>query len=278
MASGQRQYLLVDVDVMDLIDELATGAVTDGRGLTLGDLTGHRHDRYVTVYRALHLLAGMARRGWLRGHDVIKPIGAEVQDKKAMDAFQAAHLLPCDLKINAAEGVHEQFVSPIIRGNVKVQVFGRTNVVHRLVNYADRRCEANGWIDAFVQAARDLARGAEADAVFDRAVVPAFARAVTVSRNKLVDALNQAERQAMGKPVLLAGNGQPARPRAQDFRVSDKLKDPRVRAANKEAVLQVFDEYRRGPGGLSPRTLAQARTESENWVELERAWRAKWGS
>ena len=81
----------------------------------------------------------------------------------------------------------------------------------------------------------------------------------------------------MGKPVLLAGNGQPARPRAQDFRVSDKLKDPRVRAANKEAVLQVFDEYRRGPGGLSPRTLAQARTESENWVELERAWRARWG-
>jgi hypothetical protein len=179
----------------------------DTFGLTLGDLTGHRHDRYVTVYRALHLLAGMARRGWLRGHDVIKPIGAEVQDKKAMDAFQAAHLLPCDLKINAAEGVHEQFVSPIIRGNVKVQVFGRTNVVHRLVNYADRRCEANGWIDAFVQAARDLARGAEADAVFDRAVVPAFARAVTVSRDKLVDALNQAERQAMGSNSPSSADG-----------------------------------------------------------------------
>lgn len=277
MSSGRRQFLLIDVDAMDVIDELAQGAVTDGRGLTLGDLEGHRLDRYETVYRALHLLGAMARLGWLRGSDVVEAIGAEVQDKKGTGSFQAAHVLPCDLAINGREGVHEQFSSPIIRGNVKLKLFGRTTVVHRLANYADRRCEACGWIDAFVAAVHELVRGADADSVFERVLVTRYRQAVQAARLALESALQAAERAAMGRPVLLAPDGQPARQRVQDFRVSDKVKDPAVRAINKEAVLQVYTEYERGSAGLSPRVLAQARLESRQWAELERAWRAKWG-
>lgn len=277
MAAGSRQFLLQDVDPMALVDELAQGAVSDGRGLTLGDLVGHRLDRYAAMHRVLHLLAGLARRGWLRPTDVIEGIGAEVQDKKGMDAFQAAHVLPCDLAINGCEGVHEQFFSPIIRGNVKARLFGRTNVVHRLVNYADRRCEANGWIDALVHCARLLAQGADAEIVFQRELLPRCAQAVVAARNALMSALQTAERQAMGKPTLLAPNGLPASPRVQDFRVSDKVADPRVRAINKEVVLQVFDEYQRGIAGLAPEVLARGRRESIDWVELERDWRATYG-
>lgn len=277
MAAGRRQLLLEDVDVMDLIDELATGAMTDGRGLTLGDVAGHRRDRFVALYRAVHLLGRLAQQGWLRPTDVIKAIGAEVQDKEAMDAFQAAHVLPRDLDINGRKGVHELFVSPIIRGNVKLHVFGQTNVVHRLVNYADSRCEANGWVTAFVGAARRLAQGADADSVYGRELLPAYAQAVELARDRLVRALDAAEASAMNLPVLLAANGQPAALRAQDFRVSRKAKDPVVRAMNKQAVLQVFDEYRRGPAGIAPEVFRAARTESADWVELDRQWRATYG-
>ena len=272
-----REILRQDIETMALLDELAERAVSDAHGLTLGDIAGHRLDRYLTHWRVLQLVAELGRRGLLRASDVLRPIGAEVQDKTGVDAFQAAHVLACDFEVNAGDGMHTLFVSPIIRGNVKVHLFGRTNVVHKLVNYADRRCEANGWIDGFAEAvAACLAPGADAHRVYAQVLVPRFAAALAQAQDRLEAALSAAERRHLGSQGLVAPGGAMVRQRPQDFRVSAKLDDPRVRALNKAAVLQVFAEYRLGPAGLAPSTLAAAREEAIGWVELERQWRARW--
>jgi hypothetical protein len=275
MATRSRVILRNDIDSMELIDELASGSTTDGRGLTLGDVAGHRQDRYLASYRALHLVAALARMSLLTPRDTITRIGAEVQDKTGFDAFQAAHILPCDFKINGRDGLHRLFVSPIISGNVQARLFGVTNVVHKLVNYADRRCEANGWIDAFLKAIKSTISGTDADQAFSRQLVPDYAAAVALSREKLIAALRQGERDAMDKPTLLAPNGQPAQRRPQDFRVGAKAADPKVSGINKGAVLQVFEEYRLGPAGIAPSVFSKVRDDARGWAELERQWRAK---
>ena len=270
-----REILQDDVDPMTLIAELATGAVTDSHGLTLGDVAGHRQDRYVLSCAVLQLVAGMARISLLSARDTIVPRGAKVQDKTGMDAFQAAHVLPCDFKVNGRDGIHTLFVSPIIRGNVKARLFGRTNLVHRLVNYADRRCEANGWIAAFHQAVEDVLSGADPGIVFRQQLVTGYARGVVASRDKLLAALRVHERRIIDTPTLVAPNGQPARSRPQDFRVGATATDPRALAINKGAVLQVFDDYAHGPAGLAPELFVRVRAQALDWVELERSWRAK---
>jgi hypothetical protein len=275
MASKSRKILRTDIDSMDLIDELAAGSTTDGRGLTLGDVAGHRRDRYLASYRALHLLGALAGISLLSAKSTIDAIGAEVQDKTGIEDFQAAHVLPCDFEINGKAGLHQLFVSPIISGNVQARLFGVTNVVHRLVNYADRRCEANGWIDTFLAAMKSVMKGADADQVFSQNLVPGYSAAVVRARDVLVAALRKGEREAIDRPTLLAPNGEPAQRRAQDFRISAKVGDPKVSGINKGAVLQVFAEYHLGPAGLAPSVFAQARDEARGWAELERQWRAK---
>ena len=272
--SKNREILNDDVDPMTLIDELATGAVTDSHGLTLGDLSGHRVDRYILSFAVLQLVSGMARISLLSARDTLVPKGAKVQDKKGMDAFQAAHALPCDFEVNGKRGIHTLFVSPIIRGNVKARLFGRTNLVHRLVNYADRRCEANGWIAAFHLALENVLSGADPDQAFT-ALVTAYAKAVAASREKLLAALLVHERKVIDTPTLVAPNGTPARPRPQDTRIGAKATDPRALAINKGAVLQVFEEYAKGPAGIAPDVLVRAKRQALDWVELERQWRAK---
>ncbi|HEY9025618.1 MAG TPA: hypothetical protein VIP05_15050 [Burkholderiaceae bacterium] len=273
--ANNREILLDDINPMALIDELAAGAVTDSHGLTLGDVSGHRIDRYLLSYAVLHLVGGMAHISLLSARDVLVPKGAKVQDKKGMDAFQAAHALPCDFAVNGRRGMHALFASPIIRGNVKARLFGRTNIVHRLVNYADRRCEANGWIAAFHLALENVLSGADPEQVFHQQLVTAYARAVQASRDRLEAALLAHERQVIATPTLYAPNGTPARPRPQDFRVGATATDPRALAINKGAVLQVFEEYAQGPAGLAPDRLDRAKRQALDWVELERQWRAK---
>ncbi len=274
---ARREILNPDIDPMAVIDELAQGAVTDGRGLTLGDVAGHRRDRFFTLWRALHLLGGLAKRGLLRPTDQLEVVGARVQDNQAIGVFQAAHVLPCDFRLNGGEkaGLHALFASPIIAGNVKAHLFGRTNAVHRLVNYVDSRCEDHGWCDAFRIAIDRLVGGAPPEVVFRRDLVPAYAAAVASAREAFERDISKAERGFIDTPVLLAPNGLPARPRGQDFRISDKLKDPRARAANKAAVLQVYAEYRLGPAGVSPAEMDAAARELDAWAELERQWRSK---
>lgn len=275
MASKSRKILRTDIDSMELIDELAAGSTTDGRGLTLGDVAGHRHDRYLASYRALHLVGTLAGISLLSGKSTIVAIGAEVQDKTGIEDFQAAHVLPCDFEIDGKAGLHQFFVSPIISGNVQARLFGVTNVVHRLVNYADRRCEANGWIATFLDATKSVMKGADPDQVFSRHLVPGYSAAVARARDALLAALRKGEREAIDKPTLLAPNGEPAQRRPQDFRIGAKVGDPKVSGINKGAVLQVFEEYRLGPAGLAPSVFAQARDEARGWAELERQWRAK---
>ena len=145
--------------------------------------------------------------------------------------------------------------------------------MHRLVNYGDRRCEANGWIAAFHLALENVLSGADPHQPSPQ-LVTAYARAVPASREKLLAALLVAERKVIDTPTLYAPNGTPARPRPQDFRVGAKATDPRALAINKGAVLQVFDEYAKGPAGIAPDVFARAKAQALGWVELERQWRA----
>ncbi len=276
--SSGRLILRTDLEPMDLLDELATGAVTDGRGLTLGDVAGHRRDRCVAVAFAVHLAAGLGRHRLLKATDSVRAIGAEVQDKTGIEDFQAAHVLPCDFDINGREGLHLWFSSPIIRGNVQVHVFGRTNVVHRLVNYADRRCEATGWIAAFRQAILQAVRDGDADAGCLRDLFSSFAATVLAARNKLLADITPDERNFMNHGRLLAANSQPAQNRVPDFRVTKKLADPRQRVFNKQAVQRVYDEYLLGFAGVAPAEFAAVRKKAADWIELEMDWRAKYGA
>lgn len=276
---AQREILNPDVDVMVVLDELATHAVTDGHGLTLGDLAGHRRDRYLTLWRVLHLLGGLARRGMLGPHDHLVPVPARVQDNQAPDVFQAAHVLPCDFSVNGEPGVHAVFRSPIIRGNVKAHLFGRTNAVHGLVNSVDGRCEdtragKRGWRLCLHEAVERVLAGGEPAAVFREQLVPGYAAAVAAAQALFERAISAAERLHLQAPVLLQANGQPLHPRRQDFRIGTRLTDARARAANKAVLQQVFAEYRLGPAGLAPVTLARAAREADDWAGLERAWRA----
>ena len=270
-----RKILRTDIDSMELIDELAAGSTTDGRGLTLGDVAGHRRDRYMASYRALHLVGALTRISLLSNKSTIRRIGAEVQDKTGIQDFQAAHILPCDFEINGKAGLHLLFVSPIISNCVQARLFGVTNVVHRLVNYADQRCEDHGWKATFLAATKSVMEGADADQIYSHTLVPGYSAAVARAREVLIAALRKGEREAMDKPTLLAPNGEPAQRRAQDFRISAKVGDPKVSGINKGAVLQVFEEYRLGAAGLAPSVFAQARDEARAWAELERQWRAK---
>ncbi len=270
-----RKILRTDIDSMELIDELAAGSTTDGRGLTLGDVAGHRRDRYLASYRALHLVGALAGISLLSGKSTLRRIGAEVQDKTGIQDFQAAHILPCDFEIDGKAGLHLLFFSPIISNCVQARLFGVTNVVHRLVNYADQRCEDHGWKATFLAATKSVMEGADADKIYSQTLVPGYSAAVARAREVLIAALRKGEREAMDKPTLLAPNGEPAQRRVQDFRVSAKVGDPKVSGVNKGAVLQVFEEYRLGAAGLAPSVFAQARDEARGWAELERQWRAK---
>ena len=274
---ADREILNPDLDTMAVIEELAFEAVTDGRGLTLGDVGGHRRDRYFTLWRTLHLVGGLVRRGLLNGRDNLEIIAAEVQDNRAPGVFQAAHVLPCDFNFNGSPGLHSMFQSPIITGNVKAHLFGRTNAVHGLVNSVDSRCEKQGWKAAFKLAIERIVEGAPAASVFQRSLVPDYAAAMARAFAKFEKDVSALERQFIDTPALLAPNGLPVRLRGQDFRISKKLQDPRARAANKAVVLQVFADYRLGPAGLVHSELQAAAKEADGWAELERDWRAKHG-
>lgn len=270
-----REILDDDLDDMIVIEELARGAVTDAHGLTLGDIARHRRDRYLTLWETLHLVQGLRQRGLLSARDDFAIIGAQVQDNQGLGTFQAAHVLPCDFRVNGSDGFDAFFASPVVAGHVRRQLFGATTAVHSLVNSVDSRCERRGWRLAFQRAIDAVIAGDGAAAVYARDLVPAYAASLNVARQAFEARVTQAERQIMSTPVLLAPNGQPARPRGQDFRVTAGLSDPRARAANKAAVLQVFDEYALGPAGLVPSALAAAAKACDDWAELERFTRSR---
>lgn len=270
-----REILDDDIDDMIVIDELASGAVTDAHGLTLGDVARHRRDRYLTLWETLHLVQGLRSRGLLSARDDFTVIGARVQDNQGLGTFQAAHLLPCDFRVNGSDGFAALFASPVVAGHVRRQLFGATTAVHGLVNSVDSRCERRGWRLAFLRAIDAVIAGDRAATVYARDLVPAYAAALNDARAAFERRVTQVERQFIATPVLLAPNGLPARPRGQDFRVTDGLRDPRARAANKAAVLQVFDEYALGPAGLVPSALATAARTCDGWAELERFTRSR---
>jgi hypothetical protein len=270
-----REILDDDMDAMAVIDELAANAVTDGRGLTLGDVAKHRRDRYLTLWEVLHLVEGLARRGLISARDNLAIIGAQVQDNQGLGTFQAAHVLPCDFRVNGHDGFDSLFASPVVRERVQRELFGCTTAVHSLVNSVDSRCERRGWRLAFCRAIDLVIAGDSAATVFRRDLVPDYAATLAQARAAFEARVSQAERQHMATPVLLAPNGAPARPRGQDFRVTDGLTDARARAANKAAVLQVFDEYATGPAGLVPSAMAAAAKTCDDWAELERFTRAR---
>src|SRR4051812_8376926 len=113
-----RDILQPRIDPMSVIHEIASGAMKDAHGLTLGDVSGHRVDRYFTVWRTLHFVGALARIGLVRRTDVLDSIQAEVQDNHAIGAYQAAHVLPCDFSVNGKNGFWTLLQSPFVRNDV----------------------------------------------------------------------------------------------------------------------------------------------------------------
>jgi hypothetical protein len=268
-----------DPDPVRLFDELYFQGARDFRGLPLGDVAGHARRRYTACYGVLclaRMLTGLGRIGTAAALDVV---GAQFQDKRTSVEFPAAHVLPCDLMLAlpgyplpGAPLYHPDLLrNPVNRFLTQCDIFGRTDRVHRLVNVADRSCEAgpDGMALALAAACDEVikdgllawtlvpagSRTPIAPSVrfrFETMLVPAFA-AVAAARLRALDAsLTAYERDEMrrGRAVNTDGSQLVARP--TDTRLSSH--NVEARAAARIALRQVLQVYA-APGLIDTQEL-----------------------
>ena len=236
-------------DPVAQLDELFAESDRGPRGLPLGNLTQHLESRIDISYCVLCLVEALADRGRLNPGMAVVATGAAEQDKRASmlsEAMQgeveAAHVIPCDLQIGPQQRrLYDFFANPFNNTWVRRNVFGRTNAVHRLTNYVDRRCEANGMIDALVGACSAVLNGqARAERHIEQ-LLDDYATAAQTGRQRLRQALSSAERAEATKAVILGADGRPLDERPDDVRITSPDLD--ARAANKRVALQIFDAY-----------------------------------
>jgi hypothetical protein len=114
-------------------------------GVSLGDAERHYRNTLRASYGVLCLVEQLERYGRLPAGVQFEPSGAGVQDRRGWRAWPAAHAVPCDIKITrpngATEMISELMGSEVIRYHLAYNVFGATDVVPRLVNETDRRCD-----------------------------------------------------------------------------------------------------------------------------------------
>ncbi|MBS0642719.1 MAG: hypothetical protein JSS43_22875, partial [Proteobacteria bacterium] len=232
-------------DPVGLFDELYFQVDRDFLGLPLGDVAGHVRRRYTACYGALCVARMLTDLGRIDDGVVVDVVGARFQDKRTSYEFPAAHVVPCDLLLASAShpapGVHlyDLLRNPFSRTWVQMNIFGQTDRVHRLVNVADRSCEAgaDGMAAAFSGAceaviteglrARSVVRLAGTEppgfpAVLyhlERTIVPRFSAAAAARLRRLADDLTPDERTELSRRQVVDQFGKPALERPSDTRL-----------------------------------------------------------
>lgn len=273
---ARRQILFTEPDPMTLVEELAGAADYGPWGLALGNLRKHKADRFVASYAVLCLTRTLAQLQLIRPADTIRKIGAEVQDKQGFAKFDACHVVPCDFEINGTAGVHKLLHAPMNGRYLSLHVFGKTNIMHKLVNYTDQRCEEGptGWGEVLLGGFRAVLQGADPADIYQRQLVPGYLRAAVLARDTLVNNLSAFERGEVGRPHLYNQHGGFYHKRPPDFRLGSKAPDAALVAANKAVVLQVFDEYAGSHLAIAPQQFAEAQRLAEDVMQFEKQWLA----
>ena len=171
-----------DPHPLRLFDELYFQGVQDFKGLPLGDIAGHAQRRYTACFGALGLARMLTDLRRIDAAIPVEVVGARFQDKRSSREFPAAHHIPCDLALglpgHAPPGVllHDLFQEPFSKTWARREIFGRTHRVHRLVNVADRSCEAgpDGMAIVFARACEEVIR----EGLRANEVLPARARSL----------------------------------------------------------------------------------------------------
>jgi hypothetical protein len=251
---------------VELFDELYFHGERDFLGLPLGDVAGHVRRRYTACYGALCLARMLTDIGRIDEATTINVVGAHFQDKRTSTEFPAAHVIPCDLLLtlpgHPLPGVHlyELLRNPFNQTWVKLHIFGQTDRVHRLVNVADRSCEADtdGMALAFASAcenvitsglaARRLSGSRSAPPIsapvlfqLETEIMPRFTAVASARLRALEHDLTPSERIELTREHTLDRFGKPAVERSIDTRLGSP--DAQARAAARIALHQVLAIY-----------------------------------
>lgn len=234
-------------DRVALFEELFEACERDQGGEPLGDVTGHAVRRFTLSYMVLCLCRLLRDLGRIDAQTQFTPAGARHQDKKASGYTQAAHVLPCDIRVEqpggGSGGLYDLLQNGFNRTWVQRNVFAETDRVHRLTNLADRYCESGGMIAGLVDGCRSLAADdAPLDFVFWHRLTPAYQEAARRAEDEIGASLSEFDR-AEGRAAALRDHlGRPLLSRPSDVRIGSP--DAQARAANRAAVLQVLRLYR----------------------------------
>ncbi len=194
-------------------------------------------------------------------------VGAHFQDKRTSVEFPAAHVLPCDLLLaipgRPPPSVHlyDLLRNPFNQIWVKLHIFGKTDRVRRLVNIADRSCEAgtDGMALVFASACENVIRDGLAACrltenrttaspgsatvlpQLETFIRPRFTAAALARLRDLENDLTPFERTELTRGHTLNRFGKPAVERPLDTRLGSA--DAEVRAAARIALHQVLTIY-----------------------------------
>ena len=236
-------------DQVALFDELWEFCVHDLGGEPLGDVDGHAVRRLTSSYIVLALVRMLRELKRIHPNAKVKARGARVQDKMASGYTQAAHVLPCDINVEQTGLPGELPSGPLanLLSNafnctwVRLNVFGKTDRVHRLTNLADSYCEKAGLVAALINACATVAGDRPLDVVFWHELVPAYTNASRRALANLRADFSDLE-QDEGRMLALRDHlGQPLLPPRVDLR--RRAPNARARAANKLTLEQVMTIY-----------------------------------
>jgi hypothetical protein len=257
-----------DPDPVRLLDELYFEVERGFRGLPLGAVASHARRRYTACYGVLCLAQLLTERGVIDAAPTLEVRGALFQDKRTSVEFPAAHILPCDLALilpgRPAAGVHfyDLLRNPLNQTWVRLNVFGQTDRVHRLVNVADRSCEAgtDGMAAVFAATCEEvIRRGLQAasvtrpgsqplrgsvSALFSSMLLPGFVDAATTRLRAMERGMTPFERMESTRGHLLDRFGRSAAPQPTDTRLGSPAHD--ARAAAKISLCQILRTYADG--------------------------------
>ena len=252
-------------DPVQLLDELYFQVERGFYDLPLGDVAGHARRRYTACYGVLCLAQWLAERGVIGAVPTLEVRGARFQDKRTSVEFPAAHLLPCDLAVilpgQPATGVrlYDLLHNPLNQTWVRLNIFGQTDRVHRLVNVADRSCEAgaDGMAVVFVEACEEVVRNSlQARSItragihplrtpvstqFNGILLPGFVDVARARLQAMERSLTPFERMESRRGHLLDRFGRSAAPQPTDTRLSSS--SDQARTAAKISLCQILRIY-----------------------------------
>jgi hypothetical protein len=265
-------------------EKLAGWGTRDEGGLPLGNVLGHSLNRVTVCYAILEAAKIAAEFDQLPGDSEFITAGAAVQDRKGTREYPAAHLAPCSLKVGnpgtaAPLNLHEVYADGISRSFV-ASLFAKTELVHRLANYADSLCERQksrgGMADALAQSCMLVTRDRHVrprEVLFER-LIPDFQaiaseQIVTISQTLPEEYEPSRIVDPFGRPHDERPSAHSPSPIVDQFgrRYAERPSDTRVHSpsaeayrANRQTVIQILGVY---AGTHSPRMAAMEKAANQ---------------